>query len=398
MLRTHDVVLAEGTFRIVLTPKRRVVAVLDAPTTPLGAMHVALDIDRGAYLPAHVSPQILSAPSYTTAGVFDDIGGAISKAAEGAFNAASKAATTVARPAFNILKGATGEAAHLIAHATPFLPDATRRQIDQAAHVIMRARLGDMTAKQFVRTIVSAAKSGVSAAQHVANTLIDANKFIAKAVDAPMMLAASAIPVVGDVVKSLSPLDHYTDMLAALAKGDFKSVKKLAEHNLSAAQGAISLVPGVGTGISAAIGAGLAALEGGSPLEIALRTAYGAIPIPPGVRNLTDIALDSVLALIAHPHDLTDAAVQVARDRVPPGIPRDVFDTLVQLVVKRVPIQRAVASLADHYVQQYAPALGGQHLEDALKGLHLDPALQHALGQAGGVSHRMLQPLHLMHA
>jgi len=42
-----------------------------------------------------------------------------------------------------------------------------------------------------------------------------------------------------------------------------------------------------GTGISAAIGAGLAALEGGSPLEIAIRTAYGATPIPPGIGQLT---------------------------------------------------------------------------------------------------------------
>ena len=31
-LRTHDVVLAEGTFRVVLTEKRRVLAVVDAPS------------------------------------------------------------------------------------------------------------------------------------------------------------------------------------------------------------------------------------------------------------------------------------------------------------------------------------------------------------------------------
>ena len=37
-LRTHDVVLAEGTFRVVLTEKRRVLAVVDAPTTALGPL------------------------------------------------------------------------------------------------------------------------------------------------------------------------------------------------------------------------------------------------------------------------------------------------------------------------------------------------------------------------
>lgn len=390
MLRTHDVVLTEGTFRVLLTPKRRVIAVLDAPTTPLGPIHVALDIDRGPYLPSNIAPQVLQDPSHVTAGLFDDIGNAVSHAAEGAFNTVSKAATTVARPAFNILKGATGEAAHLIAHATPFLPDATRRQIDHAAHVIMRARLGDMSAKQFIRTIASAAKSGVRAAQGVAETLLDANKFVAKAVDVPMLLAKQ-VPGVGNVVKALSPIDNYEKMLAALTKGDLKAVKQMAEQDVSKLQSSISLVPGIGTGISAALGAGLAALEGGNPLEIAIRTAYGAIPIPPGVRNLTDTVLDTVLAIAANPHSLSNAALQVARDRVPPGLPRDVFDTLVHLVVKRVPIQQAAASLVEHYVQQYAPAIAGHEVHEILHGLQQSIPL-------GPSSARLVQPLHLAHA
>src|SRR5262249_20752549 len=157
--------------------------------------------------------------------------------------------------------------------------------------------------------------------------------------------------------------------------------------DLSMAQGVVSLVPGVGTGVSAAISAGLAALEGGSPLEIAVRSAYGAIPIPPGIRNVTDSALDAVLALAANPHALSDVAVQVARDRVPAGFGRDVFDTLVHVVVKRVPIQKSAGALADHFVRHYAPAFSGQHIENALRGLHVDPAL---LRNAG----RMIQPLH----
>ena len=391
MLRTHDVVLAEGTFRVLLTPKRRVIAILDAPITPLGAMHIALDIDRGPYLPSHVAPSVLFQPSHVTAGIFDDIGHAVSKAAEGAFNTVSKVATTIARPAFDVLKGATGEAAHLLAHATPFLPEATRRQLDQASHVIMRARLGDMTAKQFIRTIASAAKSGVHAAQNVADTLLDASKFVAKAVDVPVLLA-SQLPGIGNIVKSLSPLEHYQQMITSLQKGDLKALKHMAEQDLSMAQGVISLIPGVGTGVSAALSAGLAALEGGSPLEIAIRTAYGAIPIPPGLRNLTDIVLDAILALIASPGNLSDAAVHMARDRVPAGLPREVFDTLVQLVVKRVPLQKAGASLVDHYVQKYAPAVGDHHLDDVLKHLHVE------LPHAPGVSPRFVQPLHLMHA
>jgi hypothetical protein len=392
MLRTHDVVLAEGTFRIVLTPKRRVIAVLDAPITALGPMHVALDIDRGPYLPKHISPQVFSDASFVTAGIFDDIGHFVTKAAEGAFNTASKVATTVARPAFDVLKAATGEGAHLLAHAIPFLPDSTRRQMDQAAHVILRAKLGDMTAKQFIRTIGTAAKAGVKAAQGVADTLLDASKFVAKAVDVPVLLA-SQVPGLGDIVKGFSPLEKYQQMVSAIQKGDLNAIKKMAEHELSMAQSVISLVPGVGSGISAAIGAGLAALEGGSPLDIAVRTAYGAIPIPPGLRNLTDIVLDSVLALIAHPSDMSEVGIQIARDRIPSGLPRDVFDTLVHLIVKKMPLQKAAGALADHYVQQYAPALGDKHLDDALK--HLNLSVPHAAGPLPG---RLVQPFHLMHA
>jgi hypothetical protein len=392
VLRTHDVVIADGTFRIVLTPKRRVVAVLDAPQTLLGPIHAAFEVDRSAHLPPGVSPHVLSDTSHVTGNIFDDVTHAVSKAAEGTFNTVSKVATTVARPAFDVLKHAAGEGAHLIAHATPFLPDATRRQIDHAANVVMRARLGDMTAKQFVRTIASAAKAGVRSAQNVADTLLDATKFVAKTVDVPVMLA-SHVPGLGDIVRSVSPLEKYQQMVNALQKGDFNAIKKMAEQDLSLAQGVVSLVPGVGSGISAAISAGLAALEGGGPLEIAIRTAYGAIPIPPGLRQVTDIVLDTVLSFIAHPHDLSEVGIQLARDRIPAGLPREVFDTLVHLVVKRVPLTKATTSLVDHFVRQYAPHAANAHLDEALKGLHLDAG---RVLQEAGPSHRMVQPLHAL--
>ncbi len=121
----------------------------------------------------------------------------------------------------------------------------------------------------------------------------------------------------------------------------------------------ISLVPGVGTGISSAISAGLAALQGGSPLEIAIHAAYGAIPIPPGLRQVTDTVLDTVLRLAFHSAGLTDVAVNAARDQVPAGLPRDVFDTLINLVVHHQPVQRVAGGLLDHFVKQYAPAGAG---------------------------------------
>jgi hypothetical protein len=399
MLRTHDVVIADGTFRVVMTPKRRVIAVLNAPQTLLGPIHAAFELDRSPHLPAEIPAHVLSDLTHVTGSIFDDIGHAVTKAAEGAFNAASKVATTIARPAFDVLKTAAGEGAHLIAHATPFLPSATRHQIDQAANVVMRARLGDMTAKQFIRTITSAAKAGVRSAQNVADTLLDATKFVAKAVDVPVMLV-SQIPGLGNIVRSISPLEKFQHMVTALQKGDFNTIKKMAEQDLSLAQGVVSLIPGVGTGISAAISAGLAALEGGSPLEIAIRTAYGAIPIPPGIRQVTDVVLDTVLSFLAHPHDLTEVGIQLARDRIPGGLPRDVFDTLVNLVVKRVPLAKQAGALADHFVQQYAPHAGNVRIEDALHGLHVDPAhVVHPRAPLASLSHRLVQPLHtLAHA
>jgi hypothetical protein len=146
------------------------------------------------------------------------------------------------------------------------------------------------------------------------------------------------IPIVDDVVHAVEKAGHIVkDVGKALSSVThvLKPIADIGKQILSAAQGVISLIPGIGTGISAAISAGLAALSGGSPLEIALKTAYGAIPIPPGVRNITDIALDAVLTLLRTGR-VEDAALQAARNRLPKGIAQDVFDTLAHLVLQAV--------------------------------------------------------------
>jgi hypothetical protein len=405
MLRTHDVVLADGTFRLVMTPKRRVIAAIDAPHTLLGPIHVAVEVDRRSFLPAGAPDphDVLARPmTYVTAGFFDDIGHAFSDAgkaighaAEGAFNTVSHAATTIARPAFDIVKGVTSEGAHLLAHL-PGMPGGARRDLDAASRVIMRARLGDLTAKQFVNTIAAAAKAGVKGASHVADALLDASKAVAKVIDVPVALA-SHVPGLGDVLRSISPFQKYNHMVSALQKGDMKALGKMAQDEIAMAQSVLPLIPGIGTGIGAALAAGMSVLQGGSPLELAIHTAYGAIPIPPGVRTFTDAALNAVLALIAHPHDLTEVGVQVVRDRIPHGLARDVFDTLIQLVVHRVPIQKVGASLVDHFVRQYAPAGEGMHLADALAHAAGGPAMHilNGLGHAipAGPAMRLVQPL-----
>jgi len=134
-----------------------------------------------------------------------------------------------------------------------------------------------------------------------------------------------------------------------------KEFVKIDKFVLEQAQGIVSLIPGVGTAISSAISAGLAVLEGGGALFIAVKTAYGAIPIPVGIRTFTDIVLNTALDLLKHGTDLKNDAVKAARDAVgsqlPAGIARDVgyrvYDTLAHLIMGKLrgkPTQAKVAA------------------------------------------------------
>ncbi len=218
----------------------------------------------------------------------------------------------------------------------------------------MRAKLGDLTAKQFIRGIADAAKAGEHAATHIGDTLLDASKVVSHIAELPLV-PLEHVPGLGPIVKGVSPFQTWDHIADAVKKGDLKALESIAKQQLSLAQGVVSLVPGIGTGISAAISAGLAVLEGGGALEVAIKTAYGALPIPPGIRQVTDVVLDTVLDLAFHHESLTDVVVNVARDQVPAGFPRDVFDTLINIVVKHKPIEKVAGGLVDHFVQQYAP-------------------------------------------
>ena len=141
-------------------------------------------------------------------------------------------------------------------------------------------------------------------------------------------------------------------------------------------QAVLPFIPGVGSGISAAIGAGLALLEGGSPLEIAIRAAYGAIPIPPGVRNITDSVLEAALSLIRG-ESITDALILAVRQNTPEGLPRDIFDTLVQVIIKGKPVLKAGSELVLR--------VGGELAKDALPVVKdaAQATVQRLFGQAG---------------
>jgi len=179
------------------------------------------------------------------------------------------------------------------------------------------------------------------------------------------------IPGIGDLAqlaKSYSPITTLGKLATSALRGDLKGVVDVAKGELDKLQSVASMVPGLGTGVSSAIGAAEALMSGGNPLEVALRAAYGAIPIPPGIRQVTDTVLDAVLALL-HGGNVTDVALTVARDRIPEGLPRDVFDTLAQIVVRHTPIVQAAGELAQHEALKLAQGAGPAILQGLAKSV-----------------------------
>jgi hypothetical protein len=131
-----------------------------------------------------------------------------------------------------------------------------------------------------------------------------------------------------------------------------RALRPVADTFLSVAQGVVSLIPGIGTGISAALGAAQAVIDGGGPLEVAIRTAYGAIPIPIGLRSVTDPVVDAIIALAGH-KSIEETALYVIRDRLPSGFPRDVFDTLAHVLEKAIPIVKSPDHVRQHMVNSF---------------------------------------------
>jgi hypothetical protein len=387
LLSEDDEVLGEGTFRVVLTRSRRVVTAIDIPDSALGPLHLVFA----------VSPQSRMASTFQTGSLFGDLGHTfehvardmghgVGQAAEATFNAGSKVATTLARPAFDITRDAAAAGASLLAHV-PFVPGSETKKLEAASRTILRARLGDVNAQQFIRAVGQAAKAGEKAAQRAGDALLDGTRIVARVLDTPLSLV-SKIPTVGGFLHELDPLVKLDHMADKLKHGDFEGLKTMIENDAKMAQGIISLFPGIGTGISAALGAGIGVLEGGGALDIALETAYGAIPIPPGIRETTDAVLGAILKLIHHPHNLTDALLAGARNVVPAGMARDVFDTLARLVIHHMPIAKAGGQLVDSYVQRYAPGVPLHAVGEALGGA-VDAAAHHknvaaALRRAAG--------------
>jgi hypothetical protein len=429
-LRQHDIILAEGSFQVVLTNRRRLFAVINAPKTALGPMRIALEVDRRAFQEAMRIRREIGDERFMVGGFFDDIGHAFSgvanevghavshvandlghnlghiasdlghglgHAAEGAFNAVSKVATTLARPVFNTVRDVTGTAMHLISQHMPFLPEGARKSLEAASRIVMRARLGDLTAKDFIKGVVSAVKAGVEGARKIGDALLTGSRLVAHVLDFPLRIMEHipGLKGVAGFMQNLSPFAKFEKMTTLVQKGDFAGLKKMVTDDIHAFQGVVSLFPGLGTAISAALSAGMAILDGGGLLDIAVKTAYGAIPIPPGIRTITDMVLDGVLALIDKGGNLTEAALAAARDAVPDGFPRQVFDTLANLVVRKHPPIQVAGELLDHYVGKFADNVVGGVASNVASKIKVGAELPTHEGDVERVlrSTRFVQPL-----
>jgi hypothetical protein len=215
-LRQHDVVLADGRFRVVLTDRRRLFAVIEAPDTALGPLYIALEIDRGA---RNLRRELGS--EHTVGGFLDDLGrGASRTANEGAFKTASHLATTLAPPAFGIVRDVAAHATSLLNQHLPLLPDEARKPIESAARIVLRARLGDLSASRFIEGVVGSVRSGAPEARPVGDALVAASRLVTHA-----LTPSTALTVAADS----APFHAFERMTSAFQRGDFRSLARIAD-------------------------------------------------------------------------------------------------------------------------------------------------------------------------
>ena len=187
--------------------------------------------------------------------------------------------------------------------------------------------------------------------------------------------AISSIPVVGDVThivgeaaaapfnlaKSLATGERLDHALLGQLKDQIKIVKDAAPY----AQTVVSLVPGIGTGVAAAVGMGAALAEGKSIDEAAKAAIRGAIP----GGAIATTAFDTAMK-IASGENVGKAALETARAALPDGAAQKAFDVGLAVATGEK-IQNALANgLASLAPGQLQPILAaGQQALSTVPGL-----------------------------
>lgn len=194
--------------------------------------------------------------------------------------------------------------------------------------------------------------------------------------------AAAPIPVVGDLARIASTIHTDVTRIAsdaataplryakAVAEGQrldkvainaLKDQVRIAKEAAPYAQTVISLVPGVGTGVSAAIGAGLALAEGKGIDEAAKAAIKSALPGGPAAAAAFETALD-----VAAGKNVAESALENARELVPEGAARQAFDIGLAVATGQNVQDALVEGFMDMGSAQLQD-LAGDWLDEALK-------------------------------
>ncbi len=207
-LRQHEIVLADGRFRVVLTDRHRLFAVLDATETALGPLRVALEIDRRPQLDA-ATARSESVRAHVVAGTPDNH--ALALASDRTFHLMSRAAPAIAPSAFATLRGAVDHESLRLSEHLRLLPETRRSHVAAAARIVLRARLGDVGAKRFIARVVGSVRKGSQAARPIGDALVAGSRFV----DEALRTSSTAVSL-------------FHDLAGALQRGDLRGAEALA--------------------------------------------------------------------------------------------------------------------------------------------------------------------------
>jgi hypothetical protein len=204
---------------------------------------------------------------------------------------------------------------------------------EHEANVLALELLGAETEEELDRFLGSVFKKVANVAKGVANTVSKVTRPISKAIDAvnkyvpiksimsltPAGLAARAVQGARQVMQGKNVFKVAGNML--------KSGIKDLGNALNVASTVVSFIPGVGTGVAAALGAA-SALAQGKPITDALIAAARSA-IPGGA--IAQAAFDVASGLVKG-QSLSEAALQAARKELPGGpAAQAAFDAAVAL-------------------------------------------------------------------
>lgn len=136
-------------------------------------------------------------------------------------------------------------------------------------------------------------------------------------VGAPMKIVADTFSAPFDIMSNIVSGERLDHVALGALKDQLKTVKEAAPY----AQTIVSLVPGVGTGVAAAIGAGAALAEGQNITEAIKAGVLGALPGGP----LAAAAFNTALK-VASGKNVAISALESARGLIPAGPAQTAFD------------------------------------------------------------------------